>query len=284
MAPANTGADYEARLRRVLVYIYDNLDGDLSLDRLSDVACMSRFHWHRIFHAMTGETLAEAARRLRLLKAANALVRNDAPTSEVGQSHGYSNVASFSRAFNATYGMSPAEFRKRGVQVTNEVRQSAGDCAMYPVTVENIAPSRAAGVLHTGPYPGIGEAFQRLGAALAARNLFPFVRAMIAVYHDAPGSKPETEYRAHAAVIIGDDFPAGVESLEYFDLVGGKHAVMAHQGSYATLPSAYEWLYGKWFPQSGQEPRDAPPVEVYLNDPRTTPPEQLRTDIRVPLA
>lgn len=275
--------DYAARIRRVLEYIYNNLDGDLSLDTLADVACMSRFHWHRVFRAMTGETLAEATRRLRLLKAANALVNGDASIAEIAKTSGYPNVTSFSRAFSAAYSMPPGEFRERGAQLANELRQTAGGNTVYPVTIEDLPPCRAAGVLHAGPYPEIGEAFHRLSATLAARNLFAHVRAMIAVYHDAPGSKPEAQLRSHAAVIIGDDFPVGVDGLEYFDLVGGKHAVMAHKGPYATLASAYEWLYGKWLPESGENPRDAPPVEVYVNDPRTTSPDQLRTDIRLPI-
>lgn len=284
MTPTSPKGDYAARIRRVLEYIYDNLDGDLSLDRLAEEACMSRFHWHRVFRAMTGETLAEATRRLRLLKAANALVNQDTSLAEIAKAYGYPNTAAFSRAFSAAYSMPPGEFRERGVQLANELRQTAGVNSVFPVTIEDLPPSRAAGVLHIGPYPGIGQSFQQLGAALAAHNLFSHARAMIAVYHDAPGSKPEAELRSHAAVIIGDDFPAAVERLDYFDLVGGRHAIMAHKGPYATLASAYEWLYGKWLPQSGENPRDAPPVEVYVNDPRTTPPDQLRTDIRLPLA
>jgi AraC family transcriptional regulator len=72
--------------------------------------------------------------------------------------------------------------------------------------------------------------------------------------------------------------------LEYFDLVGGKHAIMQHHGPHATLRSGYDWLYGTWLPQSGEEPRNAPPIELYVNDPRTTPTDQLRTDVRLPLA
>ena len=54
---------YEDRLRRVIDYIYDHAGEDLSLDTLADVAAMSRFHWHRVFRAMTGETCAKAVRR-----------------------------------------------------------------------------------------------------------------------------------------------------------------------------------------------------------------------------
>jgi AraC family transcriptional regulator len=59
--------------------------------------------------------------------------------------------------------------------------------------------------------------------------------------------------------------------------------VLEHTGPYATLAGAYDWLYGVWLPQSGEEPRDAPPIELYVNDPRTTPPNDLRTDIRLPV-
>ena len=274
---------YEARLLRVLAYIYDNLDGDLSLDVLAEIACLSRFHWHRVYRAMTGETLADAIRRIRLIKAANALVLETAPLAEVAERYGYPNVANFTRAFSAAHGLSPGAFRDRGVQLANDLQKTTGENRMYPVIIEDMPQSRAAGVLNVGPYPGIARAFQQLGGILVARQLIPHVRGMIAVYHDAPESKPEAEMKSHAAVIIDDSFPEKIEGLEYFDIAGGRYAVMQHSGPYATLGSAYEWLYGKWLPQSGEQPRDAPPIEFYVNDPRNTPPDKLRTDIRLPL-
>ncbi len=275
---------YEDRLRRVLVYIHDHLDGDLSLDALADIACLSRFHWHRVFKAMTGETLADSIRRIRLLKAANALVLETAPLPEIAGRFGYSDVASFSRAFTAAHGLAPGAFRTQGVQLANDLRQNTGDFRMYPVTIETLPRSRAAGVLNKGPYTNLGRAFQQLGGALASHNLFSRVTGLFAVYHDAPGATPEQEMRSHAAVFISDDFRKDIAGFDYFDVAGGRYAVMAHKGPYATLASAYEWLYGKWLPQSGEEPRDAPPIEFYVNDPRTTPPDDLRTDIRLPLA
>ncbi len=55
---------YEDRILRVLDYIHDNPAGDLSLDALADIAAMSRFHWHRVFRSVTGETLAQTVRRI----------------------------------------------------------------------------------------------------------------------------------------------------------------------------------------------------------------------------
>jgi len=62
---------------RVLKHIHTNPDADLSLDALADVAAMSRFHWHRVFSAMTGETCARAVRRIRLNRAACWLVSTE---------------------------------------------------------------------------------------------------------------------------------------------------------------------------------------------------------------
>lgn len=95
---------YENRLIRVVNYIHDNLDGDLSLDALSDVAAMSRFHWHRIWTAMTGETLAQTTRRIRLHRASVMLVFEEASLSEIAARCGYPDQASFTRAFRERMG------------------------------------------------------------------------------------------------------------------------------------------------------------------------------------
>ncbi len=50
-------AEYTARINRVIDYVEANIDKDLSLDELAEVAHFSPFHFHRIFSAMVGETL-----------------------------------------------------------------------------------------------------------------------------------------------------------------------------------------------------------------------------------
>ena len=91
---------YEQRVLRVLQYIHDNPAGDLSLDALSEIAMMSRFHWHRVFVGMTGETCAQAVRRTRLHLAATWLSNSDLPVADVAARAGYPNLQSFTRIFN----------------------------------------------------------------------------------------------------------------------------------------------------------------------------------------
>ena len=57
---------YHERGNRVIDYIGGHLDGELSLASLAQIACFSPFHFHRIFQAVTGETLNSHVRRARL--------------------------------------------------------------------------------------------------------------------------------------------------------------------------------------------------------------------------
>lgn len=77
--------DYERRMIRVLDHIHDQPAGGLSLDALAEVAALSRFHFHRVFHAMTGETVANTVRRMRLHRTATALVQDQTPIAAIAR-------------------------------------------------------------------------------------------------------------------------------------------------------------------------------------------------------
>src|SRR5688572_29707610 len=66
-------SEYAQRIDRVIDYLRDNLDRPLKLEELAKVACFSEFHFHRIFGAVSGETLNNFTNRLRLEKAARLL-------------------------------------------------------------------------------------------------------------------------------------------------------------------------------------------------------------------
>lgn len=278
-------ADYHNRIQRVHAAIHADPSAEHSLDDLADVAALSRFHFHRVFTAMTGETVADAVRRIRLKRAALALRGGDASVAEVGRAHGYPNPGSFSRAFRAAYGRSPSQFRKAREEqaLPTYLAFKQGDPAMYPVTLSDQLARSVIGIAHRGPYPRMGETFQRLSDRLAAAGLWPQVRAMIAVYLDDPAIVAPDKLRGMAAVAVNGaaEAPRGFTTLV---LVGGRYAVMRVSGPYAGLAAAYDWLYGTWLPHSGETPRDAPCYEQYVNTPLDTAPEDLRTDIFLPLA
>jgi AraC family transcriptional regulator len=277
-----TSESYASRLTRVSSYIHDHLDEELSLDVLADIACLSPYHWHRIYHAHFGETVAATVRRLRLQRAAADLAHTSMPIMKVAERAGYDSQASFTRAFSTAFGLPPAKYRDVGSHSVFKAKTPQGVHAMYDVGITTVAPRTLIAVEHRGSYMAIGRSFDLLFTTLARRNLVRPDQGMVGVYLDDPTSIPEAELRSQACVVANE--PTTVEAPLFISHIeGGDHAVLKYKGPYGDMRAAYDWLYGQWLPSSGREAADAPVFEDYLNSPRDTPPTELRTDIYLPL-
>lgn len=108
-------AEYVARVNRVMDHVELHLGRELSLTELARVAGFSRYHFHRIFRALTGEPLGRFIQRLRLEKAATRLKANlrEAVTS-IALDCGFSGPDTFARAFREAFGMTASEWRESG--------------------------------------------------------------------------------------------------------------------------------------------------------------------------
>ncbi|MBB4017820.1 AraC family transcriptional regulator [Chelatococcus caeni] len=283
---SQTRLDYAERIARVATHIAGHLDGDLSLERLAGIACLSPYHFHRIYRAMTGETAAETARRLRLHRAAHGLVASQSPIARIAARAGYGSVAAFTRAFAASYGHAPAAYRRRGRLLPGAGRPHEEDGPMtspWTVTLQPMSALRLAAIRHVGPYMEIGRAFDRLMPWAAARGLLGPGAVTVGVYYDDPGSVAAKDLRSDAGITVGPEVEDDA-TVHIVPIAAGTHAVLRHRGPYAELERAYDWLYRAWLPASGHEPADRPPYEIYRNDPREVPAQDLVTDICLPLA
>ncbi|WP_334313295.1 AraC family transcriptional regulator [Psychrosphaera algicola] len=105
--------NYEQNLFRVCDYINQNLDDDLTLDRLSTVSGFSKFHFHRVFSAYTGLSVIKFIQMSRLKRASFRLVfKADIKIIDIAFEAGFESAEAFSRAFKREFGQSPSEFRK----------------------------------------------------------------------------------------------------------------------------------------------------------------------------
>jgi AraC family transcriptional regulator len=274
--------NYEDRLQRVTSYIHEHLDEELDLNRLAEVACLSPFHWHRLYHAVHGETAVATVKRLRLQRAAGELVKGTLSIAKIAQRAGYSSVAPFHRAFHEAYGLPPAAWRTAEIRSAYKQSDQPGGSLMFTVTLRQMEPRMAITLPHRGSYQQIGRVFEKLGTWFAVRGLWQPDTRMVGIYFDDPSAVPEAELRSLAGILV-TIAPEVEAPYAITPIVGGACAVLQHKGPYADLPTAYQWLYGSWLPQSGHELADAPAYEEYLNDPRDTAPTELLTDICVPL-
>lgn len=295
-----TRSYYEQAVRRAIDGVVAHLDEALALDALAAGACLSPFHFHRVFRGMVGETALELARRLRLERAAWRLAHTDQKVTEIAFDAGYETHEAFTRAFRAAYSTPPSGFRRRrhrrielaaacgvhydpaGAAIDFIPRDSGG--RTMNVDIKTLPELRVATVRHVGPYNQIPEAFGRLGKIGGPAGLFRQPgAAMIALYYDDPESTPQDQLRADAAVAVPDGVPLP-EGLGEERIRAGRYATTVHVGPYERLGDTWARFMGEWLPSSGHRLGDGVSYELYLNDPTKVPPEELRTELRMPLA
>lgn len=282
MSVGKNWSRYQDRLERVREYVFAHLDEELNFEHLAEIACLSPWHWHRIYRGIYGETITATVKRLRLHRAAGDLANTPLSVSDVAKRAGYPNVQSFTRLFKAEYGLAPATYRSDGSHTRFDKPQSHGDELMYKVEMKEHDDIRLVGVEHKGDYMEVGKAFEALLGVVFANNLYTPDMQMIGIYRDDPDIVPVEDLRSVACLSVPEGFQTPAP-LKDFDLKGGSYAVLTHQGPYADMAKAYRWFFGEWLLSSGKDLATRPSFELYLNNPRDVPPQQLLTEIWLPL-
>lgn len=297
----NSSDTYRKKIQRVLRYIEQHPDETPDLETLARVAHFSPFHFHRIFTGLIGESVAAYVRRLALQRAANRLSYSRERVTDIAFEAGYESLEAFTRAFRTAFGVSPSRYRKEGGSLTFSVRKEIVPYPFYhtnpevspmEVQIRTVEPVLVAALRHVGPYEACGPAWERLREILHQAGLWTKDAVAYGISYDDPDTTPAGKCRMDVCLTLpgGIDANTGelarlLQTTELFtQYVGGReHACVLVKGPYTLLHPAYRSLFGEWFPQSGREPGDGMGFEAYYNDPGSTPPEELLTEIFIPL-
>ena len=179
--------DYAIRLERVFKWLADHLDDTVDLASLADVACLSPYHFHRIYHSMRGETVTETVRRLRLHRAAVELITGELPVQRIARRAGYGSQEAFTRAFKAAYGAPPARYRASFVPIPSRQEDVMETTMEYQASIRQSGPIRVAALAHRGAYMKIGKHVRAAGCdrsrAQSARSGDALVRDSTTTTH-----------------------------------------------------------------------------------------------------
>ena len=265
------------RMLRTLDHIQTHLDTDVSPLELARMAGFSPHHFHRVFRGMLGESVMGYVRRLRLERAALRLKHGEASIATVALDAGYSSHEAFTRAFRDRFGVAPSAFREDGADDTPPIR-------LLREPERLLLAAR-----HVGDYDGVGAAWDTLISVAGRLGWLATPPVTMGLVYDDPDITAAEQCRYEAAIVVPPGQPAIVPdwappSLVVRTLPAGTWACLMHTGGYDAIQSTYDALLGQALPRRGIELADEPTVEVTLDDPRTTPPHLLRTDIRVRLA
>jgi transcriptional regulator GlxA family with amidase domain len=101
------------RVEAVLAVVADRMSEPIAVEDLASVACMSPFHFSRMFKLATGESPHQMLVRVRIDTARRLLAQTRLPLREIGLLVGYKTQAHFTGAFRRMSGMAPGAYRKR---------------------------------------------------------------------------------------------------------------------------------------------------------------------------
>ncbi|MBU2510783.1 AraC family transcriptional regulator [bacterium] len=314
--------EYTSRINRVIDYIENNLDRELSLKHLAAVANFSQFYFHRIFKAMVGETLNSFIQRIRVEKAAIQLIASPRKTiTEVALDCGFSSSASFARVFKEFYNKSASQWRDEAgaenskiCKVKNNNRQSVSNnreeqsrvlSHIDPVTqnfiwrinmagindiqieVKEMPEFHVAYVRHIGAYQAdedlFRELFERLMRWAVPRGLFkPPETLFLSTYHDDPKITEDDKLRVSVCMTVPENTEVDGE-VGKMKIPGGKFAVARCEIQADQYEQAWDAVMGSWMPDSGYQPDDRLCYEMSLNNPDEHPEKLHIVNICVPV-
>ncbi|NLS11534.1 AraC family transcriptional regulator [Vibrio sp. SM6] len=285
-------AQHISRINDVLFHIHQDITRDLPAKRLADIAAYSEAHFHRVFKQVVGESVHQYIRRTRMEYAANKLMfEARASVAEVSGLCGFNSISSFSRAFKATFGISPGEWRDperhraeksylKDPEIAAGYARVSGRVLPEPVIVD-VPEKMAAYVRHRGYNRSIRKAWLILQAwANVERRDFS---TQYGLHHSNPAWVDVDKCRYVACIAI--DKPIQRRSVvNQMVIPGGLHAVFRLKGIYGELLPQISLVLEHWLPSSGFKQRSTPAFVHYFHNQFLEQDEHFELDFYLPVS
>jgi len=289
-------SEYAERINRVIDYLRGNLDRQVKLKELAKVACLSESHFHRIFGAVSGETVNNFTNRLRLEKAARLLRYSDQSVTDIALDCGFSSSATFSRAFRSGFDTSPSQFRKSG-----EIKKSKICKELFPQDEYGLPMSaeekRAAFPVRLVDIPERQVAYIRVTNAFEMDRVLAAVTTMtewaksqdifsqgilFGMTVDDPHVTPKHLYRYEVCLASSLPFKCR-EGMSKLKMPAMRYAVIKVSGDIHKVATAWDYLYRDWLINSAYEPEHAPALEVFLDKESATDWSHFELELCLPI-
>ncbi|MEM8964662.1 MAG: AraC family transcriptional regulator [Acidobacteriota bacterium] len=295
--PSGLDLSYVDRINRAIDFILRHLDAPLKLEQVARAACLSPFHFHRIFRRLLGETLNEFIKRQRLERA--VYLMSHAPSrslTEIALDCGFSSSSDFSRSFKKRFGVPPSVFdvgtyrasRREAFNAHNALggvmleRLPKGENPDgFEVRIRDLPPRTVAYIRVLDPFrpDAVTGACERLLAWAEERGVAD--GEWLGYMWEDPEIVALEDCRYDAAVVVDDVVPTG--EIGRFDFPAMRVADIAIAGDIQLEQRAIDWIFGTWLPESGHEPADLPCFEAWVGGPFAHGIEHFELSVQLPL-
>lgn len=283
-----------ARFHRVFDYIDAHLDEEIPVDVLSDVACLSKYHFHRQFSALFGISVCAYIRLIRMKRASYQLAFRQATRSlDVALGCGYESSEAFSRAFSQSLGQSPSRFRKRPdwnpwydrFQILMDMRAQHMLSGKHDTSVAlvDFPQTRVAVLEHRGDPKLLGDTIRTFIEWRKENKLPPGLSKTYNLVYDDPLTTDPDKYRLDICAQVKTDVEDNPYGVITKTIPAGRCARLRHIGTNEHIAASINYLYGEWLAQNDEELRDFPLFFERVTLFPDVPEHETITDIYLPL-
>ncbi|WP_274364778.1 AraC family transcriptional regulator [Paenibacillus thermotolerans] len=271
------------RMNEALEYMENHMDQPLPIEEIAKAAYLSPFHFQRMFHMLTGMTVAEYMRKRKLTLAANELATSSVKVVDVALKYGYDSPEAFAKAFRKLHGISPSEARQSGVhmkafpRISFQVSLKGDKEFLYRIEDK--------------------EAFTVAGKSVQLNYENP-KRSRSWFWGECSRDGTLAKLTAMRSTLLGitmdikDDFAymiackadgsAPVDGLSLQEIPASTWAIFTSVGPLPqAIQSVFHRVYQEFFPATGYEHSGAPELEVYL--PGDSKTEDYRCEVWIPV-
>jgi AraC family transcriptional regulator len=287
MMTTTTYDRHASRISRAVALMAERLREEKTptLDELADAAAMSKFHFHRVFRLLTGETCAEAVQRLRLAAAAQALAQPGTRVTEAAMRAGYSSGQAFAKALKDAVAVPASSLRADPERLAAVIATLSEPCRpgrqpMIRLEIASLDPLDVFVVTTQGRYPELNDTFSGLFMAAGGPEN---VRAILGWPLGDRTNDAEGAHLFVCGLVLKAPAADPAPDMRTEQAGGGLHLLCRHSGSFDGLLETVDALYAAALGVPGLEFRNAPPLFHYLDDPDETPEADMRTDIYLPV-
>ena len=148
------------------------------------------------------------------------------------------------------------------------------------IEVKDSTATKVVYLEYVGNYAEIGKKFEEL-MKYAMENKLEMSGPPIGMYFDDPAKVPPDKTRAEVCVPVKGE-PKVTEPYKVKEIPAGKVASTVMKGPYEEIAKSYGDIF-KWIGENKFKV-DGPLSEIYLNNPKTTKPQDLVTEVRIPIS
>ncbi|WP_375748162.1 GyrI-like domain-containing protein [Vibrio sp. HN007] len=280
---------HERQVVKVCNFIDRNLDEELCLTQLSNIAATSKYHFHRIFKSFMGVSTMQYILLARMKRASFRLAfeQKYSITDIAFEAH-FESLEAFSRAFSRTFGQSPTQFRNQPEWRFWHSKYSF----QAPITGENIMnvqivdfeKKEVAMITHIGSPQLVYETVAKFISWRKSTGLSPIKTSeTFGIPHSDPSDSPEDEFEFDICGSHKGDVPTNDYGIKSGIIPSGRCALVTHKGSHDTIGDSVQYLYKVWLPESGENVRDFPCFFRYLNFVHDVDECDLATEVYLPI-